>query len=213
MQAVIYDFDGVLVDSVKIKQQAFYKLFLPEGDDAAELSFNYHMSDNRNRFEVVNHVSARLGKDVSFRDYKLQLYGEMVVDDIVKAEEIPGAEDLIRDGFESSVLQFIASGTPHIELREIVKRRGWSQYITESFGTPVKKEQHIDYILKQYDLNSADVLFIGDMMSDYRAAQPRGLYFLARTDTGEFDVKVPVVKDFQGQTVKSLMQMTTNVTT
>ena len=49
---IIFDFDGVILDSVSCKTDAFYELYLPYGKTIAEKVKNYHIKNNgTSRFE------------------------------------------------------------------------------------------------------------------------------------------------------------------
>jgi len=208
MKAIIYDFDGVLVDSVEIKQLAFFKLFQAEGDRVAKLAYDYHLADNRNRFEVVNYMAAYLGKYEDYIERKLREFKDLVIGDIVSAREIPGSAEFIKATSDAGIMQFIVSGTPDKELLEIVEKRGWLDYFKETYGTPTKKPHHIKTILDKHDLSPSDVLFVGDMESDYVASHPLGLHFLGRSDDLSFPVdNVPVVKDFNGLDINQVLRL------
>lgn len=209
MKAIIYDFDGVLFDSVSIKQHAFFDIFVSEGKDVAEIAYQYHIEDNRNRFEVINYMCDYLNKNKEYKNSKLEEYKNTVINKIKQSKAIPGVYDFIINTYNRNIYQFVVSGTPHNELREIIAYKRLNFFIQESFGTPVKKTNHISYLLKLYSLNPEEVLFIGDMISDYNAANPLGLRFLARTDDGTFEIKnVPVITDFEDYDFDSLVDRT-----
>ena len=42
-QAILFDFDGVLVESTYIKTQAFYQLYLPYGKIIAKKAVDHHL--------------------------------------------------------------------------------------------------------------------------------------------------------------------------
>ena len=184
IQAIIFDFDGVLVRSVELKHQAFYQFMLDYGEDFAQDVYNYHLTDNRNRFDVVEYAAKKLDEGDEFKQRKLQDYKNLVLDKIKRADDIPGAELFIKA--DTELYQFVLSGSPHVELREIVRGRNWAYSFSEVLGTPINKSHHVSDILTQYGLDPHQIIFIGDMLSDCRVAMEHGLHFIGRTDSGLF---------------------------
>ena len=45
MKAIIFDFDGTLIDSVEVKNRAFRKIFSKYPEYSEEL-YNYHLNNN-----------------------------------------------------------------------------------------------------------------------------------------------------------------------
>ena len=43
--AIFFDFDGVIVDSVNIKTQVFYLMYLPYGEDIALKAKQHHIEN------------------------------------------------------------------------------------------------------------------------------------------------------------------------
>jgi phosphoglycolate phosphatase-like HAD superfamily hydrolase len=77
-------------------------------------------------------------------------------------------------------LLFIASGTPHDELVDIVYFKGISKYFRGIFGTPATKMEIVKDIMKMYSLQINQIVFVGDAESDKIAAESSGVFFIAR---------------------------------
>ena len=57
VKAIIFDFDGVLVESVDIKTRAFARLFESEENDAVKEIVNYHLGHaGVSRFEKFKYI-------------------------------------------------------------------------------------------------------------------------------------------------------------
>ena len=49
---IFFDFDGVLAESVQVKSDAFFKLYLPYGEEVAQKALNHHINNGgMSRFE------------------------------------------------------------------------------------------------------------------------------------------------------------------
>src|SRR3989338_6081547 len=96
IKAVIFHFDGVLVESVDIKTNAFALLFKPEGKDVVRKVVGYHLKHGGiSRFEKFIYIYKAILKrrlaDETFRRL-CGRFAKLVVDEVVKAPYVKGAK-------------------------------------------------------------------------------------------------------------------------
>ena len=182
--AIFFDFDGVIVDSVHIKTQVFYEMYLPYGKNIAKKAKQHHIENGGvSRFEKfkVYHKDF-LGKTLNNDDLE-QLTSEFslrVKDAVIESKIVPGVIDLLEELYNSLDL-FIITGTPTEEIIEIIEKRGWTKYFKEILGSPTNKDNWSKYLLNKYQYNHNKVLFIGDATTDYDAAKLNNFDFALRT--------------------------------
>jgi HAD superfamily hydrolase (TIGR01549 family) len=104
-------------------------------------------------------------------------FSRLVVDEVVSAPEIPGAEDFFKK-WHNKAKCFVVSATPDEEIKEIVRRRCIDIYFEEILGSSCSKTEHVNYLLNKYSFNPDQCLFFGDAESDYRAANASGVDFI-----------------------------------
>ena len=204
-QAIIFDFDGVVVESGKIKTQAFAELYRPHGEDIVAAVVQFHTQNGgMSRYRKFRHFQQHfLNKPPLTEAEEKQLdirFSELVVEAVIAAEAVPGAVELIRQQ-AGRIPLFIASGTPETELKVIVERRGLTPYFTEVRGAPALKKTIIAEILSAHALSPESVLMIGDAMSDLEGAQANSTAFLGRVFPGDpnpFPEHVEIVPDLRG---------------
>lgn len=204
-QAIIFDFDGVVVESGKIKTQAFAELYRPYGEDIVATVVQFHnQNGGMSRYRKFRHFQQHfLNKPPLTEAEEKQLdirFSELVVEAVIAAEAVPGALELIRQQAEKIPL-FVASGTPETELKIIVERRGLTPYFTEVRGAPALKKTIIAEILSAHALKPETVLMIGDAMADLEGAQANNTAFLGRVYPGDpnpFPAHVEIVPDLRG---------------
>ncbi len=178
--AFIFDFDGVLADSVEVKTRAFAKLFESYGENIVKKVVEHHrMNGGMTRYDKFRaYYKDFLGKPLS--DKKMtQLANEfsnLVVDEVVAADEIAGASQFLKQ-MSQKIPCFVNSATPNNEIVEIVKRRGWDSYFKEVLGAPTSKKDNLADLLARYQLVAERCLFFGDATSDYKAAMACGVPF------------------------------------
>ena len=202
IKAVIFDFDGVLVESAEIKTEAFGQLFYSFPDKVHEI-VEYH----KRNMGISRYVKFRyfyeniLGKELS-HDEEIELgerFSQIVLDKILKAPFVAGTLDFL-DKYYKKIPLFIASGTPDDELQYIIRKQGIPQYFEEIHGTPRKKPEIIMDILSRYSWNASEAIFVGDAESDLKAARETGVRFIARISSGNDNLRCcPLkVKDLYG---------------
>ncbi|MBA4142271.1 MAG: HAD family hydrolase [Nitrosospira sp.] len=201
-QAIIFDFDGVVVESGEIKTQAFANLYRDYGETIMAEVANYHgLNGGMSRYEKFRYFQETLLERPPLTpDEEQQLdrrFSELVVEAVISSHAVPGAAELIRKE-AGRIPLFIASGTPEGELNTIVTRRGLASYFTAVRGSPTPKQKLIADILSTHGLLPQRVLMIGDALIDYQSAQLNNVAFLGRVrpgDTSPFPAHVDVLPD------------------
>lgn len=183
IKAVIFDFDGVIVESAGIKTSAFKKLFEPDHPEKVDAIVDYHIRNmGISRFVKFRYIYENILKlplTVMEEERLGRKFSDIVFEEIIKAPFVGGAREFVLKNQEKYMM-FIVSGTPDEELRDILKRRKISYLFKEIHGTPASKPQIINGILKRHSLHKEEVVFIGDAESDIRASEETGIHFIAR---------------------------------
>ena len=207
--AIIFDFDGVLAESVDVKTRAFEALYAEYGDRIVEQVRDYHLQHGGiSRFEKFRYYhEVLLGKTLT-KDEENQLgdrFSQYVEDAVVESIYVAGAYNFLENYYQSIPL-FVASGTPDVELKRIVSRRNMAHYFISVHGSPAKKGDIIQDILTKHSFNPDHVLMIGDAIADYEGAIAAGIKFMGRVmkypETYPFSVETLVLPDLVDLEVK-----------
>lgn len=201
-QAIIFDFDGVIVESEEIKTQAFSELYRPYGKEITEKVVRFHAHNGGlSRYYKFRYFQQHfLAKPPLTESEEKELdkrFSELVVDAIIAAQTVPGSLELIQQQ-AGRIPLFIASGTPETELKIIIERRGLISYFTKVRGAPALKKDILAEFLSTYALQPEEVLMIGDAMADYEGALANGVSFLGRVRPGNmnpFPKHIKIVPD------------------
>ena len=177
---LIFDFDGVLVDSVNIKTNAFCELFSEYNNSIVNQIKSYHLANGGiSRFEKIRYFYKNFIKEELDQDlFKLKCsqFKRLVIKKVIASNEICGAHKLIST--KTKGYKFIVTGTPQEEIEEILIKKNWLGYFDEVLGSPIKKNIHVRYLLEKYKINSQKCLFFGDASTDYEAAKLNNVPFL-----------------------------------
>lgn len=181
-KALIFDFDGVLADSVEVKTAAFAELYKPYGQTVMKQVIDHHRANGgMSRFEKFRHYHPEfLGKEINDEkvDRLSREFSIMVVNKVINSPEIPGATGFLEKYCKEKIC-CVNSGTPEVEIREIVRKRRWDHFFQKVYGSPETKFNNLNKIVEAYSgLNENDFLFFGDALSDLNAAVKAGIDFI-----------------------------------
>lgn len=205
-QAFVFDFDGVLADSVEVKTRAFEALYLPHGPDVAARVVRHHREHGgmprREKFRHYQAVFLGAAADEATLDRLCAAFSALVVDAVVAAPEIPGATGFLR-AWHGRVPLFVDSATPDAELAVILKRRGLDGFFKSVYGSGDTKASNLAAILAHGGFDPSRVLFFGDAASDLRAAEACGVRFVGVARDAASPLRraapdLPLFEDFHG---------------
>lgn len=192
LRAIVFDFDGVVLESADVKTDAFVEMFAAHGAEIVGKVRAHHLANlGISRFKKFEWISENLLGAKLTDEAKAAMgarFTELAFAKVLAAPMVPGALAAL-EGLAAKIPLFVASGTPQEELDLIVDSRGLRRFFREVWGTPAEKPAIVCDVLARFQLTPEQVLFIGDGMSDYQAAQATGLHFLAR-------VTAPLIEDW-----------------
>lgn len=203
LQAVFWDFDGVILDSVHVKTKAFVRMFSKYGPKVEQAVLEYHLANGGiSRFEKFRHYyNNLLNRPIS--DAELKMLGDefssLVMEEVLNAPFIPGVLATLDDLWARGIPAFVVSGTPEEEVRHIVKERQLSRYFLEVYGSPRKKVEIITDILVRKGYDASKCVFLGDALTDYEAARESGVHFIGiiNGETCSFPVGTHTLKSIE----------------
>ena len=108
--AFVFDFDGVLADSVEVKTEAFSRLFELYGEGIQQQVVEHHRKNGgMTRAEKIRHYfDAFLGRPLD--DHRLRTlcddFANLVVDNVAAAAEMPGARRFL-EAWHGRVMMFV----------------------------------------------------------------------------------------------------------
>jgi len=208
-KVIIYDFDGVICDSVHVKTQAFVELYKDYGMDIQNKVKNYHIAHGGiSRFEKIRYFQTELLNQVPDEEtvsLMANRFADLVKEKVIASPYILGAKEFIEKNKNSS-LQFICTGTPETEIIEIASRREIHNLFTGLYGAPKTKEFIINAILQETGAHGNECFFLGDALTDYNAAKSCNVPFIG---VKSIDTIFPggtfIIENFTDNTLKNIM--------
>lgn len=186
-QTLVFDCDGVVLDSNKVKTQAFYDAALPYGEAAAQALVDYHVANGGiSRYRKFQYFLDTLTKGACGPDLQslLDAYAASVRHGLLNCAVTPGLEQLREATADARWL--IVSGGDQAELRDVFAQRGLSRLFDGGiFGSPASKDEILAAQLASGNIRPR-ALFIGDSRYDHVASAAAGLDFVFVSRWTEF---------------------------
>ena len=187
-RTLVFDCDGVVLDSNRVKTEAFHAVALPFGEEAAAEMVAYHVAHGGiSRYRKFEYLLRQiLGRQESPKELQvlLQSYAGLVREGLLGCAVAPGLVEL-RERLPDC-RWMIVSGGDQTELREIFAIRGLAELFDGGiFGSPDAKDLILERELRRESI-CQPALFIGDSRFDHQCARQAGLDFVFLHDWSEF---------------------------
>ena len=184
---LVLDFDGVVVESVELKDRAFGELFRDTHPERVEELVRFQSQiAGRSRYErfplIYEYLGLPFPEGESERlDRRLS---ELLFDAVASCPFVAGARDAI-ERWRREVPVYVASATPEEEVRRLVDARGLASYFKAAYGAPARKADNLRRIAAEEECETGRLLFVGDSATDQLAADEAGVAFIGRVADGE----------------------------
>lgn len=184
---ILWDFDGVIIDSEKIREEGFYKIFECFPVDQVEQLMDFH----RNNGGLSRYVKIKY------------FYEKIIKKDISEADIIKIANDfsnimlsklinpalLIEDSlcFIKSNYKFynmhIVSASDQTELRHICSKLNIEKHFKSIHGSPETKINSVKNLIERNKYVKSECVLIGDSFNDKEAADTNNISFIGYNNT------------------------------
>jgi len=181
-KAILWDFDGVIMDSMPIRQKGF------------ELALDTYPKDQVAQLLAFHHANGGLSRYVKFRYFfevirKEKCTQQMIdqlCDDFTRLmrKELVNPSLLINDSLDfirkyyNEIPMHIVSGSDGNELRHLCQSMALTTYFRSIDGSPTPKKVLVADVLQRCGYRSEDVVLVGDSINDLEAAHANGVRFL-----------------------------------
>ena len=122
IKAIIFDFDGVIVESVNIKSSAFGKIYHEHGKIIVNKIINHHLANGgMSRFEKFRFYHKEyLGKNLSENELSEigDQFSNFVLNKVISAPYVRGAYEFLSEYYHTYDF-YISTATPEAEIIKI----------------------------------------------------------------------------------------------
>jgi len=199
IKIIVFDFDGTLVDSNRLKHDAFFEVFPADEHHARTVQRVLSEMNEQSRFVILEVILQRLGlkKGAGLGRKVKELadrYNEIVISGAKNCPEMPAAETVLKS-LSGRYRLYLSSMTPDKELKEIVRFRNWSGYFEDIYGYPHQKSATIQQIMERENARPGQVVVVGDGNSDRQSADANACCFVQVTPDFNLKDLDSIIKD------------------
>ncbi len=187
-RAILFDCDGVLLDSNAVKTEAFRKVASRFGEEPAQRLVAYHVANGG----VSRHAKFRYLFDSILGRAPLARELEACIDGFAEAVQCGLAECRVADGLDElrdltpHANWMVVSGGDQAELRALFAMRSLASFFDAGiFGSPTPKREILQLLVSDGSVRMP-ALMIGDSRLDHEVAAESDIDFVFASDWSEF---------------------------
>ncbi|PAU79457.1 HAD family hydrolase [Halomonas salipaludis] len=193
-----FDCDGVLLDSNRVKSEAFYLAAVDYGEEAAQELVKYNSENGGvSRQEKFHYFFDTI---LGFNDFPhdkymlaLERYAEKVREGLAQCAIAPGAREFLESLPEESHC-FVVSGGEQNEVKWALEKKDLARYFTDIYGNPDDKMELVRASKARYNWKYP-ALFFGDARYDHVVAQEFDMDFIFMLKFSEYKDARSYVKE------------------
>lgn len=178
---IIWDFDGVIIDSVPIKTEGYRRLFKDYDEELVLKLVAYHeLNGGISRYKKIEYFfNILLKKEISDKE----ILGYANKYSILTKEELSKEKYLIEDTIAfikknyKNYNMHIASGADDRDLKYICDSLDLNKYFLSIQGSPMIKSEIVKEILDKNKYESKETILIGDSINDFEASHKNFIKF------------------------------------
>ena len=179
---IFWDFDGIIKDSLEVKEVAFGDLFHASGKDiVAKVRAHHNENSGISRFEKIPLYLDWSGitPTPEIINEFCNRFSNLTLQRIIDSPWVPGIREYLMT-HHSRQSFILLTAMPQVEIEHIIDILGISGLFQQVFGSPAKKIDIIARVLQERNINRNRVLVVGDTETDILAAKANRVNFLLR---------------------------------
>ena len=188
---LLFDCDGVILNSNKIKTDAFGESVIEFGDKSAQELIKYHSERGGiSRYKKFEYFIKKNFQENNSRNKKLTIkklaerYSKIVRG---KLEICQSNLDILNYRDKSKAVWFIVTGSDQEELKDILKHRNILTIFDGGvYGSPKSKDEIFSDLIENKKIIPAESIYFGDSKYDYLSAYKFNINFAFLSMWSEF---------------------------
>jgi phosphoglycolate phosphatase-like HAD superfamily hydrolase len=179
----LFDFDGVILDSMNVRDEGFRYIFRNYSSETVEEFIRYHrLNGGLSRYVKIRYFCEQM-LNTPITDEEVNLLAASF--SVIMKEKLTDKKNLINDAVQFiqnnylKVPMHIVSGSDGEELRFLCGMLGMEEYFISISGSPVPKDKLIKDVMSKYSYSPAETFMIGDSINDYEAAIANRIQFIS----------------------------------
>jgi HAD superfamily hydrolase (TIGR01549 family) len=179
---ILWDFDGVLMDSMPVRDRGFEMVLASYPRQEVEQLLTYHRQNGglsryvkfRYFFEKIRRESiteAAVGKLAE--EFSQVMRRELLNKELLIEESVA----FVKKNHQHYKMH-VVSGSDQNELRYLCRELELDTYFISIHGSPTPKKQLVATLMQQFNYPASTAVFIGDSKNDWEAATAHAIDFV-----------------------------------
>ncbi|HED6594457.1 TPA: HAD family hydrolase [Campylobacter coli] len=200
IRGVLWDFDGVIIDSLAIRDYGFREIFKEFDKVLVEKLIEYHsINGGFSRFHKIRYFfNEILKKDIDDKEVKAYAgrFSLIMREELVKSKYlILDSVNFIKENYKKYNFH-IVSGSEHDELNFLCQKLQINHYFHSINGSPTTKIELVKNLLIKENYKKSETILIGDSINDYEAAKENNITFYGYNNRQLKDVSKKYIERF-----------------
>lgn len=181
IRTIFWDFDGVILDSMNVRDWGFREIFKSFDTELVEQLIEYHrINGGLSRYVKIRHFYENI-LNKSITEKQVLEYANQF--SVLMKQELTNKDNLIMDSVKFIQNNFnkyrfhIVSGSDQTELRFLCAELGVAEFFLSIHGSPTPKTQLVKNLLDEHGYDKVSAILIGDSLNDYDAAVKNNIGF------------------------------------
>tara|TARA_B110000003_G_C16645746_1_gene531950 strand:- start:1647 stop:2264 length:618 start_codon:yes stop_codon:yes gene_type:complete len=183
MKTILWDFDGVILDSMDVRDYGFYQIFKKFNSEDIEFLIQYHRKNGGlSRYVKIKYFFEEIllqkisNEEINnyANNFSLIMRQELVNSSKLIAQSI----NFIKSNYKNYNFH-IVSGSDENELKYLCDKLKIAIYFISINGSPTSKNELVNNLMIKYDYDKNETCLIGDSINDYDAANKNNIKFYA----------------------------------
>ena len=197
---ILFDFDGVILDSMPTREFGFVKIFEEFNETDVKKLLDYHNANGGfSRFVKIKYFFEEILKQTITKE-QIQAYADnfskIMKEELVKRKYlINQTVEFIEQNHKKYNLH-IVSGSEHNELNYLCEQLELKDYFLDINGSPTPKKELVKNLLEKENYNKDETILIGDSINDYDAAKINGINFYGYNNPELKEVSFKYLDDY-----------------
>ncbi len=198
---ILFDFDGVILDSMPVREFGFRKIFESYDDEIVNRLLDYHNKNGGlSRYVKIRYFFEEL-LNLEISDDKVSLLAEEF--SVIMRKELVDKKYLISETVNFLDQNFkiynlhIVSGSDENELRFLCKELNVEKYFLSINGSPIHKNDLVKNVLSAYNYKTKETILIGDSINDYDASRVNSIDFYGYNEIQLKDVSKVYLENYE----------------
>jgi HAD superfamily hydrolase (TIGR01549 family) len=201
-KTIFWDFDGVLMDSMPVRDRGFELVLASYPYQEVEQLLVYHRQNGglsryvkfRYFFEMIRNETITESEVLTLADrFSQVMRKELLNSKLLIADSVA----FVKENYKNYKMH-VVSGSDENELRYLCQQLQLDAYFISIHGSPTPKKQLVANLLKELEYAPDTVAFIGDSINDWEAASSNRIDFFGYNNAQMKGLGVDYINSFMG---------------